>query len=46
MIIIIDMCKLYIYLMCFRLNLDPLKNPYVPKEKQDLIRKRMRIVVL
>ncbi|XP_017888648.1 uncharacterized protein LOC108630095 [Ceratina calcarata] len=30
----------------YRLNLDPLKNPYVPKETQELLRKRMRIVVL
>ncbi|XP_018397486.1 PREDICTED: uncharacterized protein LOC108775570 [Cyphomyrmex costatus] len=30
----------------YRLNEDPLKNPYVPKETKDAIRKRLKIVVL
>lgn len=29
-----------------RLNSDPLKNPYVPKETKDAIRKSLQIVVL
>ncbi|KAK9301984.1 hypothetical protein QLX08_005835 [Tetragonisca angustula] len=30
----------------YRLNLDPLKNPYIPKKKQEIIRKQnMRIIV-
>ncbi|TGZ48122.1 Uncharacterized protein DBV15_04400 [Temnothorax longispinosus] len=30
----------------YRVNADPLKNPYVPKETKDAIRKRLKIVVL
>ncbi|XP_029670032.1 uncharacterized protein LOC115239576 [Formica exsecta] len=29
----------------YRLNADPLKNPYVPKETKDEIRRRLKIVV-
>ncbi|KAG7206090.1 hypothetical protein KM043_003484 [Ampulex compressa] len=29
----------------YRLNADPLKNPYVPKEHKDAIRERLKIVV-
>jgi hypothetical protein len=29
-----------------RLNADPLKNPYVPKETKDAIRERLKIVVI
>ncbi|XP_011052822.1 PREDICTED: uncharacterized protein LOC105145138 [Acromyrmex echinatior] len=30
----------------YRVNEDPLKNPYVPQETKDAIRKRLKIVVL
>ncbi|KAL6261406.1 hypothetical protein P5V15_006500 [Pogonomyrmex californicus] len=30
----------------YRLNADPLKNPYVPKETKDEIQKRLKIIVL
>ncbi|KAL6421564.1 hypothetical protein ACFW04_014299 [Cataglyphis niger] len=30
----------------YRLNADPLKNPYVPKETKDELRRRLKIVVL
>ncbi|KAL0117295.1 hypothetical protein PUN28_010268 [Cardiocondyla obscurior] len=30
----------------YRVNADPLKNPYVPKETKDAIRNRLKIVVL
>ncbi|XP_032680186.1 uncharacterized protein LOC116848339 [Odontomachus brunneus] len=30
----------------YKLNADPLKNPYVPKETKDAIRERMKIIVL
>ncbi|XP_011639489.1 uncharacterized protein LOC105428734 [Pogonomyrmex barbatus] len=30
----------------YRLNADPLKNPYVPKETKDEIQKKMKIIVL
>nr|XP_012227691.1 PREDICTED: uncharacterized protein LOC105675267 [Linepithema humile] len=30
----------------YRLNGDPLKNPYVPKETKDAIRKKMKIIVI
>lgn len=45
-LIIDNMCKEYFNYICFRLNLDPAKNPYLPKDKKDALPEHMRIVVL